>query len=98
MSSYDFDWGFVLSSIPTLAGGLVTTLEIAALTIVLSMILAVPVAVARMAEFDLIRWIAQGYVELFRCTPMLVQLFWIYLRCRRSPASPFPGLPRPSSR
>jgi hypothetical protein len=32
MSSYDFDWGFVLSSIPTLAGGLVTTLEIAALT------------------------------------------------------------------
>jgi polar amino acid transport system permease protein len=42
------------------------------------MILAVPVAVARMAEFDLIRWIAQGYIELFRCTPMLVQLFWIY--------------------
>jgi polar amino acid transport system permease protein len=78
MSSYDFDWGFVLGSIPTLAGGLVTTLEIAALTIVLSMILAVPVAVARMAEFDLIRWIAQGYIELFRCTPMLVQLFWIY--------------------
>jgi polar amino acid transport system permease protein len=61
-----------------LAGGLVTTLQIAALTIVLSMILAVPVAVARMAEFDLIRWIAQGYIELFRCTPMLVQLFWIY--------------------
>jgi polar amino acid transport system permease protein len=78
MSSYDFDWGFVLGSIPALAGGLVTTLQIAALTIVLSMILAVPVAVARMAEFDLIRWIAQGYIELFRCTPMLVQLFWIY--------------------
>jgi polar amino acid transport system permease protein len=78
MSSYDFDWGFVLGSIPTLAGGLLTTLEIAALTIVLSMILAVPVAVARMAEFDLVRWIAQGYIELFRCTPMLVQLFWIY--------------------
>jgi polar amino acid transport system permease protein len=78
MSSYDFDWDFVLSSIPTLVGGLVTTLQIAALTIVLSMILAVPVAVARMAEFDLVRWIAQGYIELFRCTPMLVQLFWIY--------------------
>ncbi len=31
-----------------------------------------------MAEFDLVRWIAQGYIELFRCTPMLVQLFWIY--------------------
>ncbi|MGC7100595.1 amino acid ABC transporter permease [Amycolatopsis lurida] len=77
-SSYEFDWNFVAESAPTLLGGLVTTLQLAALTIVLSMTLAVPVAMARMAEFDLIRWIAQGYIEIFRCTPMLVQLFWIY--------------------
>jgi polar amino acid transport system permease protein len=78
MSTYDFDWNFVFNSIPAVLGGLVTTLEIAALTIVLSMVLAVPVAMARMAEFDLVRWLAQGYIEIFRCTPMLVQLFWIY--------------------
>jgi polar amino acid transport system permease protein len=42
------------------------------------MILAVPVAMARMAETQIVRWAAQGYIEIFRCTPMLVQLFWIY--------------------
>lgn len=77
-STYVFDWNFAAGAIPTLLSGLVTTLELAGLTIVLSMVLAVPVGMARMAEFPLIRWIAQGYIEIFRGTPMLVQLFWIY--------------------
>jgi His/Glu/Gln/Arg/opine family amino acid ABC transporter permease subunit len=76
--NYDFDWQFVRDSLPTLLGGLGTTIQLALITIVLSMILAVPVAVARMAETHIVRWIAQGYIEIFRCTPMLVQLFWIY--------------------
>jgi polar amino acid transport system permease protein len=75
---YDFDFEFVLRSLPILLDGLGTTLQLALITIILSMILAVPVAVARMAETHLVRWLAQGYIELFRCTPMLVQLFWIY--------------------
>jgi polar amino acid transport system permease protein len=78
MFAYDFDWGFVLDSLPTLLRGLGLTLQLALITIVLSMILAVPVAVARMSETQIVRWLAQGYIELFRCTPMLVQLFWIY--------------------
>src|SRR5688572_15527329 len=78
MFGYDFDWGFVLDALPTLLRGLGTTLQLALITIVLSMILAVPVTVARMAETQIVRWLAQGYIELFRCTPMLVQLFWIY--------------------
>jgi polar amino acid transport system permease protein len=78
MSDYNFDWGAVTNAWPHLLSGLGTTLEIAAITIVLSMILAVPVAVARMSAIEIIRWIAQIYIEIFRCTPMLVQLFWIY--------------------
>ncbi|MFP5346190.1 MAG: amino acid ABC transporter permease [Actinomycetes bacterium] len=78
MLTYDFDLGFVQRSLPVLLGGLGTTLQIALITIVLSMVLAVPVAVARMAETQIVRWLAQGYIEIFRCTPMLVQLFWIY--------------------
>lgn len=42
------------------------------------MILAVPVAVARMSPITVLRWLAQIYIEIFRCTPMLVQLFWIF--------------------
>lgn len=75
---YDFDWGVVSDAWPRLLDGLGVTLQIAAITIILSMILAIPVAVARMSNIEIIRWVAQGYIELFRCTPLLVQLFWIF--------------------
>lgn len=78
MSDYDFDWGVVSNAWPHLLSGLATTLQLAAITIVLSMILAVPLAVARMSQIEIVRWLSQIYIEIFRCTPMLVQLFWIY--------------------
>ncbi|TCC36369.1 amino acid ABC transporter permease [Kribbella speibonae] len=78
MPDYNFDWGVVRDAWPQLLSGLGTTLQIAVITIILSMILAIPVAVARMSAIGIVRWIAQIYIEIFRCTPMLVQLFWIY--------------------
>ncbi|WP_396913008.1 amino acid ABC transporter permease [Mycolicibacterium sp.] len=72
------DWGIVWEVLPNLLTGLKTSLAITLLVIVISAVAAVPVALARMAEFDLIRWIAQGYIELFRCTPVLIQLFWMF--------------------
>jgi polar amino acid transport system permease protein len=78
MSDYDFDWGVVADAWPRLMSGLSVTLQITAITIVLSMFLAIPVAVARMSQIEIVRWVAQIYIEIFRCTPMLVQLFWVY--------------------
>ena len=72
------DWSVVGDVLPNLLEGLKISLSITVLVIVISAVAAVPVALARMAEFPLIRWIAQGYVELFRCTPILVQLFWMF--------------------
>jgi polar amino acid transport system permease protein len=76
--SYNFDWSVVTDNIPQLAHGLLITMELTAIVSVLSLVLAVPVAFARMSEIEVVRWAAQGYIELFRCTPMLVQLFWIF--------------------
>jgi polar amino acid transport system permease protein len=78
MFSYQFDWSGVTSNIPEIAHGLLVTVEITAIVSVLSMILAVPVGFARMSQIEVVRWATQGYIEAFRCTPMLVQLFWIY--------------------
>src|SRR3990170_4091562 len=78
MSDYEFDWSVVSNNLPDLMSGLGITLQIAAITIVISMILAIPVAVGRMSKIEVIRWTAQGYIEIFRCTPLLVQLFWIF--------------------
>ncbi|MFC9550067.1 amino acid ABC transporter permease [Rhodococcus sp. NPDC056960] len=78
MNGYEFDWAVVADAFPLMLHGLVVTLELTVITIAISMVLAVPVAVARMSEIELVRWGAQAYIEVFRCTPMLVQLFWIF--------------------
>jgi His/Glu/Gln/Arg/opine family amino acid ABC transporter permease subunit len=78
MPNYNFDWGIIADAWPAMLQGLVITLEISLITIVISMLLAVPLAVARMSEIEVIRWAAQAYIEIFRCTPLLVQLFWIF--------------------
>ncbi|MGO2860465.1 MAG: amino acid ABC transporter permease [Brevibacterium sp.] len=76
--NYQFDWSVVTSNFPRLLEGLVLTLEIAVIVIALSMVLAIPVAFLRMSNIEVVRWLAQLYIEIFRCTPLLVQLFWVY--------------------
>lgn len=93
MFNYNFDWSVVANNLDRLLGGLVTTLEIAIITIILSMILAVPVAVARMSKIEVVRWLAQIYIEIFRCTPLLVQLFWIFYALPALTGVTLPGLP-----
>jgi polar amino acid transport system permease protein len=75
---YTFDWSVIWDNIPALLNGLATTIVLSLLVIVISMVLAAPVAFARMSNVWIVRWIAQIYIEIFRCTPLLVQLFWIY--------------------
>jgi polar amino acid transport system permease protein len=90
--TYDFDWSVVATNFPRLIDGLGMTLGITVIVIVLSMILAVPVALLRMSNIEVIRWVAQGYIELFRCTPLLVQLFWVYYALPTLTGITIPGL------
>lgn len=76
--NYNFDWSVVTSNFPRLLEGLGMTVQITVIVIVLSMVLAVPLALLRMSQIEVVRWAAQLYIEIFRCTPLLVQLFWIY--------------------
>lgn len=92
VKGYDFDWNVVTSNFPRLLDGLGITLTITLIVIVLSMVLAVPVALARMSNIEVIRWVAQGYIELFRCTPLLVQLFWVYYALPTLTGITIPGL------
>lgn len=78
LRTYDFDWNVVTSNFPRLLEGLGMTLLIAVIVIAISMVLAIPVALMRMSQIEVVRWLAQGYIELFRCTPLLIQLFWVY--------------------
>lgn len=67
-------WQFL----PALLNGLSVTLFYFALGAIGSLILALPVALAVAHKSRLIRLPAIAYVEFFRNTPLLVQLFWLH--------------------
>jgi polar amino acid transport system permease protein len=58
--------------------GLICTLSLSALTVVFGFILALIIALVRLSKVRPFDWIATAYVEVFRATPMLVQLFIVY--------------------
>ena len=58
--------------------GLVCTVSLSALSVVAGFILALVLATMRLAKFKPLRFVATTYVELFRATPMMVQLLIIY--------------------
>ena len=78
MNSYQFDWGVIPRSLPMMLQGLILTVEISVIVIVIATVLGFPLAVARMNRHEIIRWPAQAYIEVFRCTPLLVQLLWVF--------------------
>ena len=80
MLSYQFDWGIVLTGkyAGWLVSGIITTIQLSLVAIVLSFLLGLLIAVMRMSNVSPVRWIAHGYLEFFRNTPLLVQIFFWY--------------------
>ena len=58
--------------------GVVCTVSLSGLTVVLGFILAHVIAVCRMGRSRILRAVSTAYVELFRATPMVVQVFIIF--------------------
>lgn len=61
-----------------LKGGLFITIQITFFATILALVLAFVVGLARLSKYKIIRFIAGVYIEVFRGTSLLVQLFWIY--------------------
>ncbi|WP_372635937.1 ectoine/hydroxyectoine ABC transporter permease subunit EhuC [Cohnella sp.] len=70
--------GLHLELLPPLLKGFKTTLMLTALSIVAALAFAMLAGLARMSRRVWLRWPAAAYVEVFRGTSLLVQLFWIY--------------------
>jgi putative glutamine transport system permease protein len=60
------------------------SLRIAALSIVLSLGIGVLMAVGRLAPLRPVRWLAGTYVEVFRATPLLLLLFFVFFGSART--------------
>ena len=64
--------------LPLLLRGAVTTVELSVLGMVLAIVAGLVVVLMRLYAIAPLRWAAQAYVEVFRGTPLLIQLFMIY--------------------
>jgi octopine/nopaline transport system permease protein len=69
---------FLITIFMRLLAGLPLTLEITAITLVLSLTLAFILALMSLSGHPVPRAIARAYLFLFRGTPVLVQLFLVY--------------------
>jgi len=75
---YQPDFGIVLANWNVLARGLWATLALAALAIAGGFALGLVLAAARMAPTRWVAWPARLVIELFRNTPVLVQILWFF--------------------
>lgn len=71
------DLHFIVRLFPALLDGAVITVELAILTCLICLIWGLVVALAQAAGGPL-GWIAGGYIQIVRNTPLLIQLYIIY--------------------
>ena len=64
--------------LPQLLAGAVLTVEITLLGCLLALVMGMLAALARLYGPAPLRWLATAYVEIFRGTSALVQLFWLF--------------------
>ncbi len=69
---------FMQIALPKILIGLQVTLKVSLICLLIGMAVGFPVALARVYGPKWLRWFVTAYVEIFRGTPVLVQLFLIY--------------------
>src|SRR5690349_23143757 len=75
---YTWDFKVVAGSLPVLLRGLVVTVELWMLALVMGFVLGLMISLARVSGRSWLNAPAIAYVEVFRNTPVLVQLIWFY--------------------
>lgn len=83
---YEFNWTVLFSVNETygehfgllLLKGLKVTIQISAISSVFALLLGIFFGIGSLSPFKPLKWVSKVYVEFFRNTPLLVQLFFWY--------------------
>lgn len=75
---YAFDFALVVETFPILMRGFVVTLELWLPSLAIGLAAGLGLALARLSRSRLLRGGSLVYIELFRDTPVLIQLIWFY--------------------
>ncbi|WP_375474340.1 ABC transporter permease subunit [uncultured Nostoc sp.] len=68
----------VLQAFPSLLQGALITLQLTILSVVFGLIGGSLIGIVRLSHIAPVRWLARAYVDFFRGTPLLLQIFMIY--------------------
>lgn len=75
---YQFDFPLVLQSLPVLMRGLLVTVELWIPSILIGLLVGFLLSLARLSTSAWLRVPSLVYIELFRDTPVLIQLIWFF--------------------
>jgi len=73
----NYDWGLVWDNKGGLLRGLLVAIEVAAVALVISIVVGLLLALARLSRPPL-SWLAAIYTNVFRGVPALVSVIWVY--------------------
>jgi polar amino acid transport system permease protein len=73
-----YDWNVVWEYRWLLLEGAWTTIELTVLTMALAIVGGVALAMLRMSRFRVVRTLTTAFVEFFRATPLILQIYWVF--------------------
>ncbi len=73
-----YEWGVVWEYRHLLLAGAWTTIELTVLTMALAVVGGMVLAVLRMSRFRVVRTATTAFVEFFRATPLILQIYWVF--------------------
>jgi polar amino acid transport system permease protein len=73
-----FDWSVIWDNLGRLAEGTELTVFLAMITMALAIPGGLLLAFLRLSRFRLVRGAATAFVEFFRATPLILQIYWAY--------------------
>ncbi|WP_447927513.1 MULTISPECIES: amino acid ABC transporter permease [unclassified Vreelandella] len=76
--TFEFDWSAALASIPHLLPGIPWTLAISFGGLAIGFFIGIFFGLLRISSVAWMRWVASIYIEVFRGTPILVQVLFIF--------------------
>jgi arginine/lysine/histidine/glutamine transport system substrate-binding/permease protein len=71
-------WNLIIAALPTLLTGVLITLQLTVFSVLFGLVGGSLLGILRLSQITPIRWLARVYIDFFRGTPLLVQIFMIY--------------------
>ena len=75
---YQWDFGLLWRYAPLFWSGVLVTLAYTGVTIAIGLLIGLVVGLGRLAKSWLLNLPLIAFIEVFRCTPVLVQIVWFY--------------------